>query len=205
MMIKNNNGFRGRNISWSSYCINRKNREKLHKHRAIVLWFTGLSGSGKTTLASFLEERLYHEGISTYVLDGDNIRYGLCSNLSFSHQDRYENIRRAGEVAWLMFDAGLVVLVAFISPCSSDRKMVRNMFFKNCFLEIYIDTPIEVCKSRDSKNLYKQVQEGKIKNFTGIDSPYESPENPDIYLDGTKTIQELINQLFDAVILKIFV
>lgn len=186
-------------ITWNSYRIDRKNREGLHKHRAMVLWFTGLSGSGKSTLAAVLEEKLYYKGISTYVLDGDNVRYGLCSDLQFSNRDRLENIRRVGEVARLMCDAGLVVLVALISPYCSDRKMIRNMFENDSFVEIFVDTPIEVCESRDPKGLYKKAKSGIIKNFTGFDDPYEQPSNPDIYLDGTKPLLCLINKLLNEV------
>lgn len=205
MIIKNHTKYvTDRCIAWHSYCITRKDREKLHKHRSIVLWFTGLSGSGKSTIASILEEKLYKKGVNTYVIDGDNIRHGLCSDLTFNAFDRLQNIRRAGEVARLMFDAGLVVLATFISPYRSDRKMVRDMFGNNHFLEIFVDTSVQICAQRDPKGLYQQAKSGKIKNFTGIDDPYERPHNPDVYLDGTKSIIDLVNQLFDVVALKIF-
>lgn len=192
------------NINWHDYRITRKDRETLHKHRSVVLWFTGLSGSGKSTLANILEDNLYHKNVNTYVLDGDNIRYGLCNDLTFNTDDRRENLRRAGEVAKLMFDAGLVVLATFISPYRIERQMIRNMFPDNCFLEIFIDTPIEICKKRDVKGLYKKAKLGKIENFTGLHTPYEKPEQPDIYLDGRKTILELIDHILHMITLKIF-
>lgn len=191
-------------VTWHVYRITRKDREKLHKHRAIVLWFTGLSGSGKSTLASVLEEYLYKKKVNTYILDGDNIRHGLCNDLLFNSYDRSQNIRRAGEVARLMFDAGLVVLATFITPYQSDRKMIRNMFEHDCFLEVFVDTPISVCENRDPKGLYKKAKAGEIKHFTGLDDPYETPENSDIYLDGTKSLTDLVNQLLNIVIYKIF-
>lgn len=191
-------------VTWHVHRITRKDREKLHNHRALVLWFTGLSGSGKSTLASVLEETLYDKGINTYILDGDNIRHGLCRDLKFDSYDRFQNIRRAGEVARLMFDAGLVVLATFISPYRSDRHMLRNMFENNCFLEIFVDTPIQICENRDPKGLYRKARSGKLKNFTGFDHPYEKPQCPDIYLDGTKSIMHLINQLLKIIMFKIF-
>lgn len=207
MIIKNHNNkyVSHRYVTWHTHRITRKDREKLHRHRAIVLWFTGLSGSGKSTLASVLEETLYYKGINTYILDGDNIRYGLCKDLKFDRYDRFQNIRRAGAVARLMFDAGLVVLATFISPYRSVRKMVRNMFEEDCFLEIFVDTPIQICENRDPKGLYQKVRSGRLKSFTGFDDPYEKPQHPDIYLDGTKSITELIDQLLSVIILKIFV
>lgn len=194
-----------RNINWHFYRITRQDRENLHQHRSIVLWFTGLSGSGKSSLANILEENLHYKGISTYILDGDNIRYGLCSDLEFSDRDRYENMRRAGEVAKLMFDAGLVVLATFISPFKSERQMLRNMFPDDCFLEIFLDTPIQICKHRDSKGLYEKALSGEIKNFTGINAPYEKPEQPDVYLSGKQNISDLIEKLFNIVIKRIFI
>lgn len=192
------------NVVWNFYRIARKDREKLHRHRAMVLWFTGLSGSGKSTVASVLEECLYKKRVNTYILDGDNIRHGLCNDLLFDSYDRSQNIRRAGEVARLMFDAGLVVLATFITPYKSDRQIIRNMFRGDCFLEVFVDTPISICKNRDPKGLYKKAKAGEIKNFTGVDDPYETPENPDIYLDGTKSLSDLVNQLLNIIILKIF-
>lgn len=194
-MNNNFNQVMHQSINWHHYHITRKDREILHQHRSLVLWFTGLSGSGKSTIVNSLEKKLYNRNINTYILDGDNIRYGLCKDLTFSMNDRFENLRRAGAVAKLMIDAGLVVLAAFISPFSAERKMVRNMFSANCFLEVFIDTPIEICEKRDVKGLYRQARLGKIQNFTGIHVPYEKPSHPDVYLDGTKKISELVDKL----------
>lgn len=194
-----------KNIFWNSYRITRRDREILYKHRAILLWFTGLSGSGKSTLASILEEKLYHRSVKTYVLDGDNIRHGLCCDLHFSSCDRRENVRRAGEVAKMMIDAGLVVLATFISPYQSDRQMVRSMFSVDDFIEIFVDTPLYICESRDTKGLYKRAKISDIDNFTGINACYEKSKHPDIHLDGKKSISELINQLLHIIISKIFV
>lgn len=146
-------------VFWNFYRIIRKNRECLHKHRAILLWFTGLSGSGKSIVANVLEEELHRRLVSTYVLDGDNIRHGLCRDLNFSIHDRHESIRRIGEVAKLMIDAGLVVLVTCISPYQSDRQMVRDMFSINDFIEVFVDTPLCVCEARDVKGLYRNLEQ----------------------------------------------
>ncbi|WP_159714656.1 adenylyl-sulfate kinase [Blochmannia endosymbiont of Camponotus nipponensis] len=195
MINKNINCISNKNVFWYNHCIKRKDRELLHKHRAILLWFTGLSGSGKSILASVLEKKLYHRKISTYILDGDNMRHGLCRDLGFSSYDRHENIRRVGEIARLMVDAGVVVLASFISPYHSERKMVRSMLPGNHFIEIFVDTPLHVCERRDPKGLYKKARSGEIENFTGISAPYERPKKPDIYLDGKKSIIELTNQV----------
>lgn len=194
-----------RNIFWNSYRITRKDRESFNKYRSILLWFTGLSGSGKSILANILEEELHHRLVHTYVLDGDNIRYGLCRDLKFTVYDRRENIRRVGEVAKLMVDAGLVVLATFISPNFDDRQMVRNMFSINDFIEIFVDTPLYICEKRDTKGLYKKARIGVIRNFTGVNASYEIPKQPDIHLDGKKSIPELIDQLLDVIISKIFI
>lgn len=195
MIHKNINCISNKNIYWNTCCITQQDRELLHKHRAILLWFTGLSGSGKSILANVLETKLHHRNISTYMLDGDNIRHGLCRDLGFSDHDRHENLRRVGETARLMVDAGIVVLATFISPYHRERQMVRNMFPINHFIEIFVDTPFHVCEQRDSKGLYKRARSGEIENFTGISAPYERPKKPDIYLDGQKSIIELINQI----------
>lgn len=193
-----------KNIFWNFYRVTKQDREHLHKHRAMLLWFTGLSGSGKSVLANLLEEELYCRLINTYVLDGDNIRHGLCRDLNFSTYDRHENIRRIGEVAKLMVDAGLVVLATFVSPVQSDRQMIRNMFPVNCFIEIFVDTPLYICEERDTKGLYKKSRADVIKNFTGISACYEKPEDPEIYLDGKKPISELMRDLLDFIVTKIF-
>jgi len=180
--------------------ITRKDREKLKGHRSFILWFTGLSGSGKSTLSHSVEEALFNMGIHTYVLDGDNIRKGLNKDLGFSEEDRRENIRRIGEVAKLFLDAGIVVLTAFISPYRRDRDFVRKLVGEGNFVEIYVKCPLEVCERRDPKGLYKKAREGIIKNFTGIDAPYEEPLNPEITVETDKLtpdecVKKIINYL----------
>jgi adenylylsulfate kinase len=171
------------NTVWHQSVIKRGDREKLHKHKSVVLWFTGLSGSGKSTLAHAIEERLYKNGISTYVLDGDNVRHGLCSDLSFTDSDRVENIRRISELAKLLTDAGIITLTAFISPFKVDRDEARKRMPHGDFLEIYCQCPIEICEQRDVKGLYKKAREGEIPFFTGIDSPYEAPVRPELVIN----------------------
>lgn len=153
---------------------------KMQMHKGAVIWFTGLSGSGKSTLAHAVKVALHVQGCHTFVLDGDNIRQGLCKDLGFENEDRQENIRRVGEVAKLLMEAGVIVLVACISPFQTDRNRVRNLLGKNQFLEVYCNAPLDVCESRDVKGLYEKARQGEIKNFTGISSPYESPDQPDI-------------------------
>ena len=176
-------GTKSFNTVWHKSVITRGDREKLHKHKSVVLWFTGLSGSGKSTLAHAIEERLYNNGISTYVLDGDNIRHGLCSDLSFTDSDRVENIRRISELAKLLTDAGIITLTAFISPFKVDRDEARKRMPHGDFLEIYCQCPIEICEQRDVKGLYKKARAGEIPFFTGIDSPYEAPVRPDLVIN----------------------
>ena len=171
------------NTVWHKSVVTRGDREKLHKHKSVVLWFTGLSGSGKSTLAHAIEERLYKNGISTYVLDGDNVRHGLCSDLSFTDSDRVENIRRISELAKLLTDAGIITLTAFISPFKIDRDEARKRMPHGDFLEIYCQCPIEICEQRDVKGLYKKARAGEIPFFTGIDSPYEAPVRPDLVIN----------------------
>jgi len=166
--------------------IRRADRESLNRHRSFILWFTGLSGSGKSTIAHQLEGRLFERGIRTYVLDGDNIRAGLNKDLGFSAADREENIRRIGEVANLFVDAGIVVLTAFISPYKRDRARVRNLVEVDEFVEIYVKCPLGVCEQRDTKGLYEKARRGMLKQFTGIDDPYEEPENPEIIIETDK-------------------
>ncbi len=173
---------RASNIHWQALDVKKAERAA-HKHQqAKCIWFTGLSGSGKSTIASMLEKRLYAEGKHTYVLDGDNIRHGLNRDLGFTEADRVENIRRIAEVAKLMVDAGLIVLVSFISPYSNERRMARELFEDGEFFEVYVDTPLEICEQRDVKGLYAKARSGDLKNFTGLDSPYEEPESPEIRL-----------------------
>jgi len=171
------------NTIYHNATITRKRRNKLNDHRSVVVWLTGLSGSGKSTLAHSVEERLYNLGCRTYVLDGDNVRHGLSSNLTFSDDDRKENIRRIGEVAKLMMEAGVITMTAFISPFKEDRNIARQLLPNGDFIEIYCKASLEVCESRDVKGLYKLARAGKIKKYTGIDSPYEAPDNPDLVID----------------------
>ena len=185
------------NVVWHAHPVTPQQREQRHGHRGVVLWFTGLSGSGKSTVAGALEEALHKLGVSTYLLDGDNVRHGLCSDLGFSDADRKENIRRVGEVANLMVDAGLVVLTAFISPHRAERKMVRERLGAGRFIEVFVDTPLATCEARDPNGLYKKARSGELRNFTGIDSVYEAPESPEIHLDGEQLVTNLVPQLLD--------
>ena len=178
---------RSQNIHWQNTTISRHQRAEAMGQKPVVLWMTGLSGSGKTTIANAVELELANKGYHTYLLDGDNIRHGLNKDLGFTDADRIENIRRIGEVSKLMADAGLVVITAFISPFQSERTMVREMMKKGEFVEIFVDTPLKVAEERDVKGLYKKARSGKLNNFTGIDSPYEKPQNPEIRIDTTKT------------------
>jgi adenylylsulfate kinase len=171
------------NVIYHQATVTRKRRNKLNKHRSAVLWFTGLSGSGKSTLAHALEEKLFQKGCRTFVLDGDNVRHGLNSNLDFSESDRTENIRRISEVSKLMLESGLIVMTAFISPFNKDRNEAKRLISNDDFIEIYCKASLETCEVRDVKGLYKKARAGKIKNYTGIDSPYEVPENPDLIID----------------------
>ncbi|MER2473787.1 adenylyl-sulfate kinase [Photorhabdus laumondii] len=183
------------NVVWHPHQLTRAQREVENGHPALVIWFTGLSGSGKSTVAGALEQALFQRGIKTYLLDGDNLRHGLCRDLGFSEQDRQENIRRVGEVASLMVDAGLVVLTAFISPHKAERKKVRELLEPGQFIEVFVDTPLEICESRDPKGLYKKARAGEIRHFTGIDSVYEVPDNPEIYLPGQQSVETSVTQL----------
>ncbi|QFQ32585.1 adenylyl-sulfate kinase [Buchnera aphidicola (Aphis fabae)] len=189
-----NNHFR-KNIIFQKYEITRIKRENKNHYKSKVIWFTGLSGSGKSTISNMLEKILFENNINTYVLDGDNIRSGLCSDLTFCSIDRNENIRRISEVAKLMLDAGIMVLVSAISPYKKQRLMASNILGKDNFLEVFVDTPLNICEERDSKGLYKKSRCNEILNFTGIDSVYEAPDKPDIYLDGTISIKENIKKL----------
>jgi bifunctional enzyme CysN/CysC len=177
--------WRAQNLRWQALDINKKSRADAKGQQPCVIWFTGLSGAGKSTIANILERRLHAMGRHTYLLDGDNIRHGLNKDLGFSDADRVENIRRVAEVAHLMVDAGLIVIVSFISPFQAERQMARDLFDQNEFFEVFVDTPLEIAESRDPKGLYKRARRGELKNFTGIDSPYEVPESPDVRLDTT--------------------
>ncbi|MDG1997431.1 MAG: adenylyl-sulfate kinase, partial [Emcibacteraceae bacterium] len=174
---------RASNVHWQAVDVHKESRANQKHQQAKILWFTGLSGSGKSTIANLVEKKLHAMGKHTYLLDGDNVRHGLNKDLGFTDADRVENIRRVGEVSSLMVDAGLIVLTAFISPFKSERQMVREMVGESEFIEIFVDTPLEVCESRDVKGLYKKARAGDLKNFTGIDSPYERPESAEIHVN----------------------
>ena len=178
------------NIIYHAASVTRERRNQLNNHKSVVIWFTGLSGSGKSTLAHSVEEILFSKGCRTYVLDGDNVRHGLTSNLGFSNEDRKENIRRIGEVTKLMMEAGLIVITAFISPFREDRIAVRNLISDGDFIEIYCKASLETCEARDLKGLYKRARLGEIKNYTGINSPYEIPDNPELIIDIDKEVLE---------------
>ena len=188
------------NIVWHQHEINKDTRGESLGQKPRVLWLTGLSGSGKSTLANLLEKKLHEKGKHTYLLDGDNVRHGLCGDLGFSDKDRVENIRRISEVAKLFVDSGMVVLTAFISPFQADRDFCRNLLAEGEFIEVYVDTPLEVCEQRDPKGLYKKARSGEIKHFTGIDSTYEAPQSPEVHLQyqdepAEQTAERLFNLL----------
>lgn len=170
------------NITWHVGEVDTASRRAAHGHGGAVLWFTGLSGSGKSTIAHRVERQLIERGVFAYVLDGDNIRYGLNSDLGFSPEEREENIRRIGEVSRLFSDAGAIVLSAFISPYRRDRDRVRSLVPAGQFVEVFVDTPLEICEARDPKGLYKKARAGEISNFTGLDAPYEAPDTPEVHL-----------------------
>ncbi len=183
------------NVVWHQATVTRTRREIQNSHRSIVLWFTGLSGSGKSTLAHAVEEELHQLAIRTFVFDGDNVRHGLCSDLGFSDADRQENIRRIGEMAKLIIESGVVAMTAFISPFRSDRDKVRALVKDEDFIEIYCRASVEVCESRDVKGLYARARTGEIKNFTGISSPYEEPESPELVVDtGSQSLESCVEQ-----------
>ena len=184
------------NIVWHHATVTRARRESQNSHRGAIIWFTGLSGSGKSTLAHAVEEALHQRGCRTFVLDGDNVRHGLCGDLAFSAEDRQENIRRIGEVAKLFMEAGVIVLTAFISPYRGDRERVRGMVEHGDFIEIYCDTPLEICESRDVKGMYKKARAGEIAEFTGISSPYEAPKNPELAVKtGTLALDACVQRV----------
>ena len=184
--------------------VSKEQREQLMNQRAVLIWFTGLSGSGKSTIAVQLEAQLSDLGFKTYLLDGDNIRAGLNKDLSFTDEGRVENIRRIGEVAKLLLDAGIVVLSAFISPFNADRQQVKDIVGKKNYIEVFVDAPLELCEQRDVKGLYKKARAGEVKNFTGIDSPYEAPENADLVLPtGELSVEESVAKLINFVLPKI--
>ncbi len=184
------------NVVWHHAVIRRAHRQRLNGHRSALLWFTGLSGAGKSTLAHAVEERLHGMGCRSYVLDGDNVRHGLCGDLGFSHADRSENIRRIGEVSKLFVDAGVIVLTAFISPFRADRERVRGLMMPGDFLEIYCRCPVEVCEARDTKGLYRRARAGEVPEFTGISSPYEEPAASELAVDtGSRKLEECVEEV----------
>ncbi len=184
------------NITWHKGHITRDDRERLLGQKGTVIWFTGLSGSGKSTLANAVEERLFEMGHLTYVLDGDNIRHGLNKNLGFSPEDREENIRRIGEVSKLFADAGVITMTAFISPYRADRDKVRELMEEGAFIEVYVKVPLDIAEQRDPKGLYKKARAGEIKQFTGIDAPYEEPLKPELLIDtGQMALEESVGKV----------
>lgn len=194
------------NIIHQNFRIDSDKRQSLLRQKPLLIWFTGLSGSGKSTMANLLESELYASGYKTYILDGDNIRGGLCNDLTFTEEDRVENIRRIGEVSKLFLDSGVVVLSAFVSPFAQDREQVQQLVGRENFVEVFVDCPIEVCEQRDVKGLYKKAREGKIKNFTGIDSPFEKPAKADIILKTAEVDAKiLLSKLLEYVEPKISV
>jgi adenylylsulfate kinase len=181
------------NTVWHQAVVSRVDREHQRQHKSVILWFTGLSGSGKSTLSHAVEEQLHKKGCSTFVLDGDNVRHGLCGDLGFSDADRVENIRRVGEVAKLMLEAGVITLTAFISPFKADRDTARKLMPDGDFLEIYCRCPLEVCEQRDVKGMYKKARAGQIPFFTGIGSAYEAPEQPELIVNTDQlTLEESV-------------
>ncbi|RYZ66473.1 MAG: adenylyl-sulfate kinase, partial [Proteobacteria bacterium] len=193
---------RAQNLSYQNFDVNRKVRAELKGQVPQIVWFTGLSGSGKSTVANLIEKRLTADGRHAYILDGDNVRHGLNKDLGFTDEDRVENVRRVGEVARLMADAGLIVLVSFISPFTNERRLAREIAGDIRFTEVYVNTPLEVCEARDPKGLYAKARRGEIKNFTGISSPYEAPEHPDVTLHGglydpVQMAEDLYARIFD--------
>jgi len=186
----------GKNIFWYEGRVKREDRERLLGQKGVVIWFTGLSGSGKSTLAYAVEEKLHEMGYLTYVLDGDNIRHGLNSDLGFSPEDREENIRRVGEVAKLFADAGVIVMTAFISPYRKDRRRARRLMDEGRFVEVYCKCGLEVCERRDPKGLYKKAKAGEIDEFTGVSAPYEEPESPEIVVETDKqSVEECVEKI----------
>ncbi len=187
-----------KNIVWHDHHVSKEERSSIKEQKPCILWFTGLSGSGKSTIANAVESKLLEQNKHTYLLDGDNIRMGLNIGLGFSDEDRIENIRRIGEVSKLFVDAGTIVLTAFISPFQKERDAVRSLVQEDEFIEVFIDTPLEVCESRDPKGLYQKARKGEIPNFTGISSPYEAPEKPEIHIMNDKiSIKDVTEQIID--------
>ena len=184
--------------------IKQEDRVARNGYHPLLLWFTGLSGSGKSTLANAVEDHLFKNDLTTYILDGDNIRSGLNSDLAFTEESRKENIRRIGEVSKLFLDAGTITLTAFISPFIDDREMVKKLVGVSNFIEIFVDCPLEICEQRDVKGLYKKARKGEIRNFTGIDSPFETPEDPDVYVNThEKSIEQCTSDIIQFILPKL--
>lgn len=195
-----NPSFKSTNTVWHHATVTRQRRAQLNEHQSVVLWFTGLSGAGKSTLAHALEESLYQMGYHTFVLDGDNVRHGLCGDLGFSNEGRVENIRRISEVAKLFLEAGIIVLTAFISPFRADRAKARSLIGAD-FVEIYCSCPLDICEQRDVKGLYQRARKGEIKEFTGISSPYEAPDKPELSVEtGHHTIEACVNDVLEYLV-----
>jgi adenylylsulfate kinase len=192
------------NIIEHKYEVRQSDRNQANKHKSFLIWFTGLSGSGKSTIANALEHKLHQEGIKTYVLDGDNIRLGINKDLSFSAEDRSENMRRIAEIAKLFIDAGIVVMGAFVSPYKKDRKSIEYVVGNNNFVEVFVNTSLEACELRDVKGLYAKARKGEIKDFTGINAPYEAPEKPDIeVVTDNMTVREAVDKIYPVIIKKL--
>ena len=185
-----------KNITEHNYKICVKQRQKLNKHSSFLIFFTGLSGSGKSTLANALEEKLFEKEISTYVLDGDNVRRGINKNLGFSPDDRSENNRRIGEISKLFIDAGLIVLAAFVAPYQKDREFIKSCVGENNFVEVFVNTSLEECEKRDVKGLYEKARKGEISNMTGVSAPYEKPINPDIEITEINSVEESVEKIY---------
>ena len=191
------------NTVWHQATVTRQRRELLNQHKAIILWFTGLSGAGKSTLAHAVEERLHQAGCRTFVLDGDNVRHGLCGDLGFSDQDRQENVRRIAELSKLMLEAGIITLTAFISPFAAERQLARQLVADGDFVEIYCNCELVICEQRDVKGLYQKARNGEIQQFTGISSPYQPPQDPELIINtGTYSLEQSVQQVLDMLTLR---
>lgn len=194
------------NVVWHNTTVTKNDRNNLLNQKPFLLWFTGLSASGKSTIANIVEQKLFKTNCNTYLLDGDNVRHGLNSDLGFDEKSRIENIRRIGEVSKLFLDAGIITLTAFISPFKSDRSLVRKLFEEGDFLEVFIDSSLEVCERRDPKGMYAKARNGEIKNFTGISSPYENPENPEIHvINNNISLDEAADQIINYLVQKNYI
>lgn len=193
-------------IVWHSTTINNHNRNKLLNQTPFIIWFTGLSASGKSTLANIVEQKLFQMNYNTYLLDGDNVRHGLNKDLGFSEESRVENIRRIGEVSKLFLDSGIIVLTAFISPFKSDRNLARSLVKKEQFIEVFVDASLETCEKRDPKGMYLKARSGEISHFTGISSPYETPQNPELHIVNNQiTLEDASNQIIEYLIEKKYI